>query len=81
MSDSHTPSNARAAWDALLVDIVDYVRDFQPVSDLAWRSARLVLIDSLTLADLVGPTWARGHRDQVRQPQLPGLRLRHSSGP
>lgn len=46
---SPAPSS-RAEWDQILVDIVDYVRDFQPVSDLAWRSARLVLIDSLGCA-------------------------------
>ena len=40
----------RAEWDEVLVDIVDYVRDFQPASALAWRSARLVLIDSLGCA-------------------------------
>ena len=42
--------SARADWDDVLVDIVDYVRDFQPTSALAWRSARLVLIDSLGCA-------------------------------
>ena len=42
--------SSRADWDDVLVDIVDYVRDFQPASDLAWRSARLVLIDSLGCA-------------------------------
>ena len=43
-------ASSRTEWDQVLVDIVDYVRDFQPVSDLAWRSARLVLIDSLGCA-------------------------------
>ncbi len=42
--------SSRAEWDEVLVDIVDYVRDFQPTSALAWRSARLVLIDSLGCA-------------------------------
>ena len=42
--------NQRPDWDAVLVGIVDYVRDFQPASALAWRSARLVLIDSLGCA-------------------------------
>lgn len=42
--------NQRPDWDAVLVEIVDYVRDFQPASALAWRSARLVLIDSLGCA-------------------------------
>lgn len=43
-------ASSRTEWDQILVDIVDYVRDFQPASDLAWRSARLVLIDSLGCA-------------------------------
>ncbi|MDE2407881.1 MAG: bifunctional 2-methylcitrate dehydratase/aconitate hydratase [Xanthomonadaceae bacterium] len=42
--------NERPDWDEVLVAIVDYARDFQPASDLAWRSARLVLIDSLGCA-------------------------------
>lgn len=42
--------SSRADWDEVLVDIVDYVRDFQPASEAAWRSARLVLIDSLGCA-------------------------------
>ena len=42
--------SSRADWDEVLVDIVDYVRDFQPAAALAWRSARLVLIDSLGCA-------------------------------
>ena len=42
--------SSRAEWDEVLVDIVDYFRDFQPASALAWRSARLVLIDSLGCA-------------------------------
>jgi len=42
--------SSRADWDDVLVDIVDYVRDFQPASALAWHSARLVLIDSLGCA-------------------------------
>jgi len=46
---SPVPSS-RADWDDVLVDIVDYVRDFQPTSALAWRSARLVLIDALGCA-------------------------------
>ena len=39
MSDSHTPSNARAAWDALLVDIVDYVRGTRIDSPLAFQTS------------------------------------------
>ncbi len=47
MSDSHTPSNARAAWDALLVDIVDYVRDTRIDSPLAFQTAHHCLLDTL----------------------------------
>ncbi|MGV8943378.1 bifunctional 2-methylcitrate dehydratase/aconitate hydratase [Thermomonas sp.] len=43
-------STIRPDWDQILVDIVDYVRDFQPASDLAWQTARHVLIDSLGCA-------------------------------
>ncbi|MEO5962016.1 MAG: bifunctional 2-methylcitrate dehydratase/aconitate hydratase [Thermomonas sp.] len=43
-------SNVRPEWDQVLVDIVNYVRDFEPVSELAWRTARHVLIDSLGCA-------------------------------
>ncbi len=47
MSDSHTPSNGRAAWDALLVDIVDYVRDARIDSPLAFQTAHYCLLDTL----------------------------------
>ncbi len=43
-------SNARPDWDQVLVDIVDYVHDFEPASELAWQTARHVLIDSLGCA-------------------------------
>ncbi len=42
--------NERPDWDSVLVAIVDYVHDFRPASALAWRSARLVLIDALGCA-------------------------------
>lgn len=42
--------NLRPDWDEVLVAIVDYVRDFRPVSELAWRTARHVLADSLGCA-------------------------------
>ncbi|MGV8923465.1 MAG: bifunctional 2-methylcitrate dehydratase/aconitate hydratase [Thermomonas sp.] len=42
--------NTRPEWDQVLVDIVDYVRDFEPASELAWHTARHVLIDSLGCA-------------------------------
>jgi len=47
MSSSHTPSNERAAWDALLVDIVDYVRDVRIDSPVAFQTAHHCLLDTL----------------------------------
>ena len=43
-------NNTRPEWDQVLVDIVDYVRDFEPASELAWNTSRHVLIDSLGCA-------------------------------
>ncbi|CAM5421357.1 bifunctional 2-methylcitrate dehydratase/aconitate hydratase [Eoetvoesiella caeni] len=40
-------SNQRPAWDQVLVDIVDYVRDYPITSKLAYDTARLCLIDTL----------------------------------
>ncbi|MDI1254099.1 bifunctional 2-methylcitrate dehydratase/aconitate hydratase [Thermomonas sp.] len=42
--------NTRPDWDQVLVDIADYVRDYEPASELAWYTARHVLIDSLGCA-------------------------------
>ncbi len=42
--------NVRPDWDAVLVRIADYVRDYRPSTDLAWQTARNVLIDSLGCA-------------------------------
>lgn len=42
--------NTRPDWDEVLVHIVDYVRDFRPESELAWTTARHILIDSLGCA-------------------------------
>lgn len=39
--------NQRPEWDQVLQDIVDYVRDFEISSDLAYKTARLCLIDTL----------------------------------
>lgn len=47
MSSSHTPSNVRAAWDPLLVAIVDYVRDARIESPLAFQTAHHCLLDTL----------------------------------
>ncbi len=43
------PSNAndRPPWDAVMTDIVDYVRDFQVASPLAFSTARHCLLDTL----------------------------------
>jgi len=40
-------SNVRPEWDKELVAIVDYVRDYAVTSDLAWQTARHILIDTL----------------------------------
>lgn len=44
---SQVISAVRPAPDQVLVDIVDYVRDYEIESDLALRTARLCLIDTL----------------------------------
>jgi 2-methylcitrate dehydratase len=68
--------NQRPDWDGVLVDIVDYVRDFQPTSALAWRSARLVLIDSLGCAmeALDYPACRK-----LLGPWVPGATLQHGA--
>jgi len=43
---SHIP-NTRPAWDKELTTIVDYVHNYQIDSDLAWTTARHILIDTL----------------------------------
>ena len=43
-------NSARPDWDRELVDIVDYVRDARIDSDLAWQTARHILVDSLGCA-------------------------------
>jgi len=40
-------SNVRPEWDKELVAIVDYVRDYAITSDLAWQTARHILVDTL----------------------------------
>lgn len=47
---SQPADNARPDWDRELVDIVDYVRDARIDSDLAWQTARHILVDSLGCA-------------------------------
>ena len=40
----------RADWDEVLVAIVDYVERFEPRNELAWHTARHMLLDSLGCA-------------------------------
>lgn len=42
--------NTRPGWDAELLQITRYLHDFEPVSPLAWQTARHMLIDSLGCA-------------------------------
>jgi len=44
---SSASSAARPDWDSVLVDIVDYVRDYEIKSPLAYETARNCLIDTL----------------------------------
>ncbi len=43
-------SNVRPDWDEVLTAIVDYVARFEPRNELAWHTARHMLIDSLGCA-------------------------------
>src|SRR3546814_12048808 len=47
MSGHAVSSAARPDWDAVLVDIVDYVRTYPADSPLALETARYCLIDTL----------------------------------
>ncbi len=47
MSDNRASCNERAAWDALLVDIVDYVRDVPIDLPVALQTAHHCLLDTL----------------------------------
>jgi 2-methylcitrate dehydratase len=40
-------SNVRPDWDTVIVDIVDYVLNYEVKSDLAYETARNILIDTL----------------------------------
>jgi len=44
---SSVSAATRPAWDSVLVDIVDYVRDYDIQSELAYETARNCLIDTL----------------------------------
>ena len=43
-------SNVRPDWDEVLTTVVDYVSDYAPTDELAWHTARHMLIDSLGCA-------------------------------
>ena len=47
MNNRIANASARPDWDEVLVDIVDYVREYDITSDLAWETARYCLIDTL----------------------------------
>ena len=68
--------NARPDWDEVLVAITDYVREYRPTSDLAWRTARHVLIDSLgcALEALEYPACTK-----LLGPVVPGATLEHGA--
>ncbi|MGY1522085.1 bifunctional 2-methylcitrate dehydratase/aconitate hydratase [Luteimonas sp. A482] len=68
--------NARPDWDRELVDIVDYVRDAHIDSELAWQTARHILIDSLGcgLEALAYPACTR-----LLGPIVPGATVPHGA--
>ena len=68
--DSH--SNQRPPWDTVLTDIVDYARDYQVSSPLAYTTARHCLIDTLGcgLAALSFPACSK-----LLGPVVPGMRV------
>lgn len=68
--------NARPDWDEVLVAITDYVREYRPTSDLAWRTARHVLVDSLgcALEALEYPACTK-----LLGPVVPGATLEHGA--
>ncbi|MCF6226555.1 MAG: bifunctional 2-methylcitrate dehydratase/aconitate hydratase [Xanthomonadales bacterium] len=52
MSAIGTRSTERPNYDQVLVDIADYVCDYEITSDEAWKTARYCLMDSLACATL-----------------------------
>ncbi len=68
--------NARPDWDRELVDIVDYVRDARIDSELAWQTARHILVDSLgcALEALEYPACTR-----LLGPIVPGTTVPHGA--
>ena len=71
-----TRSTIRPDWDPVLVDIVDYVRDYRIESELARESARWILIDSLgcALQALEYPACSR-----LLGPLVPGTHVEHGA--
>jgi len=71
MSTGSSPTNDRVAWDTVMVDIVDYVRDYTVTSPLAFTTARHCLIDTLGcgLAALAFPACSK-----LLGPLVPGSR-------
>ncbi|MCK9489113.1 MAG: bifunctional 2-methylcitrate dehydratase/aconitate hydratase [Xanthomonadales bacterium] len=69
-------STVRPDWDQVLVDIVDYVRDYRVESELARESARWILIDSLgcALQALEYPACTR-----LLGPLVPGTHVEHGA--
>ncbi|MEG2803466.1 bifunctional 2-methylcitrate dehydratase/aconitate hydratase [Stenotrophomonas sp.] len=47
MSGHDPHANQRPPWDAVMIDIVDYVREFKVASPLAFTTARHCLLDTL----------------------------------
>ncbi|WP_369968148.1 bifunctional 2-methylcitrate dehydratase/aconitate hydratase [Stenotrophomonas rhizophila] len=72
MSGHDNSSNQRPPWDAVMTDIVDYVRDFRVESPLAFSTARHCLIDTLGcgLAALAFPACSK-----LLGPLVPGTRV------
>ena len=69
-------STVRPDWDQVLVDIVDYVRDYQVDSEPALESARWILVDSLgcALQALEYPACTR-----LLGPLVPGTHVEHGA--
>ena len=78
-------STQRPAWDQVMVDIVDYVSQYEITSQLAYDTARNCLIDTLgcglealeypACTKLLGPDRAGHHRAAT----APGCRAPSSS--
>ncbi|KAF1016072.1 MAG: 2-methylcitrate dehydratase [Stenotrophomonas maltophilia] len=76
MSSSQTSSNQRAAWDPLLLEIVDYVRDTPIDSTRAFETAHYCLLDTLGcgLEALAFPACSR-----LLGPVVPGITVQNGA--